>query len=570
MTNAAANTTHRYHSAELDLLSLLEVVIARAPKVLKSGLPNLAFYRAANEALHTPDNETEGVGFMQVEFWMTLARNLGLVANVDGSLGVTPEADRFFAASSSERLEQLREAWLESIELNEFALSPEIELPALKKGRTVDVTSDIPMADRMIEARRKLVDIVASLPGETPLRQLIKRLEREERSLFMNHEDDASWRHVHYRGIRERTAREDLEREGNWALVEGAVVRVICTLPLVRLGWVDYDAATDAVTPVAETVLEEPNFEVVVQPNFETVALGDRPDPSALWKLARFTTPRPEGRVRTYVLERKPFADALGRGEKADALVEFLAGLSRSPIPQNVRFSLDDWATLSERIKIWPDALLIEAEGVEDLSSSVPEKLLKALDAAKLSGGHLACPAPSPAVLRENLPPRRAVLDYGRRLPPVITPTDGTDLLAPREELHLRARQLLSLVSRSRSTDRYELDAELVTLSGKALGTEELLRRVREGLSKPLSSALSLALRTWAGEFPRPYAGGAEVLLAENREQSDLLDEMPAFRRWVDRRLAPGVFLLRPGGAVELHKLFEELGIELRKDARGR
>ncbi|MCA8936230.1 MAG: hypothetical protein KDB68_08475, partial [Planctomycetes bacterium] len=72
------------------------------------------------------------------------------------------------------------------------------------------------------------------------------------------------------------------------------------------------------------------------------------------------------------------------------------------------------------------------------------------------------------------------------------------------------------------------------------------------------------------GEFPRPYAGGAEVLLAENREQSDLLDEMPAFRRWVDRRLAPGVFLLRPGGAVELHKLFEELGIELRKDARGR
>ena len=43
MTNAAASTTHRYHSAELDLLSLLEVVIARAPKVLKSGLPNLAF-----------------------------------------------------------------------------------------------------------------------------------------------------------------------------------------------------------------------------------------------------------------------------------------------------------------------------------------------------------------------------------------------------------------------------------------------------------------------------------------------------------------------------------------------
>jgi hypothetical protein len=568
MTDTTLNTGRGFRTAELDLLSVLEVVIARAPKVLKNGLPNLAFFRAANAALHQPDDEAHGVGFVQVEFWLALARDLDLVAKVDGRLEVTPEADRFFAGTAAERLLQLRDTWLISTDLNEFGLTPELELPALKKGRTVDSTTDVPLADRMMEARHRLVDVVSNLENETALHQLIHHLEREQRNLFVNHDDDDSWRNTYYRGIRERGGREDLERSGSWDLVEGAVVRLMVSLPLSKLGWIDHDPRTDAVIP-AEGTLEEPSFEVVVQPNFEIVALGDRPDASALWKLARFTTPRPEGRVRAYVLERKPFADALGRGESAESLVDFLAGLSRSPLPQNVRFSLDDWATLSERIKIWPDALLIEAEGVEDLAKALPDKLKDALQLNRLSEGHYACPAPDATVLRENLPPRRGVLDYSRRLPAVITPTEGTDLLAPREKLHLRARQLLALVSRSRSTDRYELDAELVTLSAQALGPEELLRRLRECLSRPLSSALSLALRTWAGEFARPYAGGAEVLLADNREQAELLDEMPELRRWVDRRLAPGVFLLRPNGAAEVHKLLNELGIELRKDARG-
>lgn len=568
--NTAASPIQRFLAAELDLLGVLEIVIARAPKVLKNGLPNLAFFRAANAALATPDAEPEGVGFVQVEFWLSLCRALDLVAVVDNKLEVTPEADRFFALTSDERLAALREAWIESRDLNEFALSSDLELPALRKGRTVDVTWDVPPADRLIEGRRELVGIIESLEAEVPLNQLVHQLERERPNLFINHDNDGSWRQVYYRGIRERGGREDVEREGSWEIVEGAIIKLMCALPLSRLGWIDFDERTLAITPLADGPAEEPSFEVVVQPNFEVVALGDRPDPSALWRLARFTTPQPEGRVRKYVLERKPFADALGRGESATALTDFVAGLSRSPIPQNVRFSLNDWAALSERIKIWPDALLIEAEGVEDLAKSLPEKLMKSLAPAKLSGGHYVCPAPTATTLRENLPPRRNALDYSRRLPPVIAPGEGTDLVAPREELHLRARQLLALVSTNRSTDRYTLEPELVKQSAKALGSEELLRRIREGMSRPLSAPLSIALRTWSGEFPRPYAGGAEVLLAENKQQAELLDELPDLQRWIDRRLAPGVYLLRPNGSGEIRRILEGLGIELRNDARGR
>ncbi|MCB9893789.1 MAG: helicase-associated domain-containing protein [Planctomycetes bacterium] len=570
MTEAAATPIRRFRAAELDLLSVLEVVIARAPKVLKNGLPNLAFFRAANASLAQPDDEPGGIGFAQVEFWLALARDLSLVAEVEGRLDVTPEADEFFAQSSDERLVQLRRAWTESRDLNEFALTPELELPALRKGRTVDVTSDFPTAERLVESRRELIRIVEALDSETTLPEFVNWLERHARDLFINHDNDGSWRQVYYRGVRERGGREDVERDGSWEIVEGAVVRLMVALPLSSLGWVDFDPRSYAMTPLTDGPAEEHSFEVVVQPNFEAIALGDRPDPSALWRLARFTTPRPEGRVRTYVLERKPFADALGRGESASELVSFLAGLSRAPLPQNVRFSLDDWAALSERIKIWPDALLIEAEGVEDLAKTLPEKLLSKLAPTRLTGGHFAVPAPDAALLREVAPPRRNVLDYSRRLPPVISPTDTTALSAPREEQHFRARQLLGLVSRNLSTDRYELDPELVTESAAALGADELLRRVREGMAKPLSAPLALALRTWSGEFPRPYAGGAEVFLAENREQAELLDELAEFTRWIDRRLAPGVFLLRPNGSGELRKLLEKLGIKPRTDARGR
>ncbi|MBZ0137860.1 MAG: hypothetical protein K8I27_15980 [Planctomycetes bacterium] len=568
--NTAASPMQRFLAAELDLLGVLEVVIARSPKVLKNGLPNLAFFRAGNAALAQPDNELDGVGFGQVEFWLSLCRALELVAAVDSKLEVTPAADDFFALSSGERMEALRRAWIHSRDLNEFALSPDIELPALRKGRTVDVTWDVPSPERLVDGRRELINVIESLPGEMPLPRLLHALEREHTNLFINHDNDGSWRQVYYRGIRERGGREDVEREGNWELVEGAIVRLMCTLPLSRLGWIDFDDSTLAITPLADAPAEDPAFEVVVQPNFEIVALGDRPDPAVLWRLARFTTPQPDGRVRKYLLERKPFADALGRGASAVGLTDFVAGLSRSPIPQNVRFSLNDWAALSERIKIWPDALLVEAEGVEELAKALPATLLSTLSPTSLTGGHYVCTAPDASTLRGVMPPRRNALDYSRRLPPVIAPTDGTDLVAPREELHLRARQLLALVSVNRGTDRYELDSALVKQSAVTLGPEELLRRIREGMSRPLSAPLLLALRAWSGEFAPPYAGGAEVLLAENHEQAALLEELPELSRWVERRLAPGVYLLRPNGSGEIRRILEKLGIALRPSSASR
>lgn len=548
-----------YRNGELDLLSVLEVVIAQKPRVLKGGLPNLAFFKAANDALIEPDDASEGVGFWQVEFWLALCRGAGLLRNVDGKMEPTAAADEFFAQPFEERRRRLREAWLECGEFNELALVPEIELPGLKKARTVDVVSDVPPVARVAAMRRAVIKQLGEMKGEVALNALVAQCEKSARDVLVNHADDASWRNVFYRGIREHGASEDLERAGNWRLVEGGFIRVMCELPLSRLGYIAYDAKARVLESLEESA---PAFvaEVVVQPNNEVVMLGEQPDPAMAWRLARFAEPTPARRVRKYLLDKKRFAEALGRGQGADELIELLTKLSRTPLPQNVKYSLADWGEHTERIRIWPDALLIEAEGVEDLEAGLPRALIEKFAPAKLGSGHRVCPAPDANALRALMPPRRALFDYSRALPRVMRPGKGVSLDAPRETLHFRARQVLALLTRQEGADRYVLDAAQVAKAAQALGAKEMRGRLESALTEELSPQLSLALRSWSGEFGSVFVGSAELLVCDEAEQAMALALQPEFSSWVEKQLSTTAFLLRPGAGEKVRTFLKQLG----------
>lgn len=548
-----------YRSGELDLLTVLEIVIAQKPRVLKGGLPNLAFFKAANEALIEPDDAAEGVGFWQVEFWLALCRGAGLLRVEDGRLEPTPASDAFFAQSFEQRRGQLRAAWLECSELNELTFVHEIELPGLRKARTVDAVSDVPQPSRVSDMRRVVIKLLGELKGETPLNTFLALCESRARDVLVKHDDDASWRNVFYRGIREVGASADLERAGNWRLVEGGFVRAMCELPLSRLGYIAYDAKARVLEPMNEPA---PAFtaEVVVQPNNEVVVLGEQPDPSMVWRLARFSEPTPARRVRKYQLDKKRFAEALGRGHGAEELIELLTRLSRTPLPQNVRYALADWGEHTERIRIWPDALLIEAEGVEDLAQALSQALVDKFAPALLSGGHRVCAAPDPAVLRALMPPRRALFDYSRALPRVMRPGKGVTLDAPRETLHFRARQVLALLTRQEGADRYVLDAAQVAQAAKGLGAKELRARLESALTEELSPQLGLALRSWSGEFGSVYVGQAELLLCDDLEQAMALALQPEFSTWVEKQLSTTAFLLRPGASEKVRAFLKLLG----------
>jgi hypothetical protein len=284
--------------------------------------------------------------------------------------------------------------------------------------------------------------------------------------------------------------------------------------------------------------------------------------------VARFTRPQVEGRVRKYFLEKKPYTDALGRGHASDDIVALLTELSHKPLPQNVRFSLDEWGASSERLKIWPDALLVEAEGVEDLSTLLSASAREKLGLSRIAGGHYVGIAPGAGALRTNMPARRQVLDHSRRLSPVIAPQQGLRLHAPAETLHLRARQLLELVARRQSADYWVLEPELIRKAATTLGPDELRKRVEEALSRPLEAAHGLALRGWSGEFAPPFTGNAELFLCENDAQAELIENLAGFIPWLDRKLGRGAYLLRAGGSEHVRKLLHGLGIKTRESTR--
>jgi hypothetical protein len=423
----------------------------------------------------------------------------------------------------------------------------------------VDAISDVPDTDALRRARRIVLDAAIQAATTTPLPQFVRQLAKQHPNLFLSHAEDGNWRNVYYRGIRERGGREDVERAGNWERVEGAVVAWMVAWPLARLGWIQWDHVAAAIAP-APAPGELPPFEIIVQPNFEVLVIGEQPDAGVLWRMARFTTPALDSGVRRYLIERAPFTEALGRGEDAAALVATLESLSRTPLPQNVRFSLSDWGALSARIKIWPDALLIEAEGVENLDTLLPEKLRHDLDAAAI-GPHWVANSPGLARLRELLPARRTLIDYSRRLPPVLAPDQGSMLKAPPENLHLRARQVLDLLCRPTVGERFELDAAKVAAAAHRLGSETVLRVLREACAEALTPTVELSLRAWSGEFPPPFIGSAELLLADHPAQAAALEVLPELQPLIARRVAAGVYLLKPGCAGKVRELLTALGI---------
>ncbi len=553
-----------YRTGESDLLAILEIVIAQQPRVLKGGQPNLSFFRTANDALASPDDEQGAAGFVQVEFWLALSRSAGLLRIEDGALTPTPEADAFFALPIEQRRKRLAEQWQNAQDLNEFSLAPEIELPGMRKTRTVDVLSDVPRPEKLAVARKALVKAVQALSGETTLAKFCARMEEDARDLFIDHSDDKSWRQVYYRGIRERGGNEDIERAGNWQRVEGAVLRLMCEMVLPALGLATFDPARATLEPAGELAPAQP-AEVVVQPNFEVVVLGDGGDVSALWKLARMSTPAPARRVRKYVLERGRFASALARGGSPDALIDFVASLSRPPLPQNVRYALTDWGQSTESIRIWPNALLIEAEGVEDLATTLPKALTDRLNLGALPGGHRACPMPEIAALRPHLPPRKQLFDYSRQLPRVLFPGQGLTINAPRETLHFRARRLLELLTRQESADRHTLDAVKVASAAASLGAADVRARFEAALAEDAGSQLNLALRSWTGEFGSVFAGPAEILVCDNLDQARALASLPEFAAWVERGLSPTAFVLKTGSAEKVWAVLSKLGVKPRK-----
>lgn len=154
------------------------------------------------------------------------------------------------------------------------------------------------------------------------------------------------------------------ELRAQWDRTDGEVVAGIFRSTLRELGLVElgYDRETvpdrdDLVNPDAFRVTDlgaevmtsdlsasqqPPARPLVVQPNFQVLLL--EPHMPALFWLVRFALLEQSGRVSRFTLTREALTRGLAQGSTIDEAIAFLEAHSQKALPQNVVYTMRDWA----------------------------------------------------------------------------------------------------------------------------------------------------------------------------------------------------------------------------------
>lgn len=163
------------------------------------------------------------------------------------------------------------------------------------------------------------------------------------------------------------------DEEDGWDIVESGLIRVIVTEALYWLGLVDLgrqdgaQATAFRITPEGGQLLrgQTPTYaesepHVVVQPNFQIFAFPPTGE-DVLFELDRFAERVRAEQVVEYRLTRGSAYRAQHNGMSATAMIAFLEQVSKTPLPQNVRRTLEEWGHLHERIVVRRGSALLQA-----------------------------------------------------------------------------------------------------------------------------------------------------------------------------------------------------------------
>ena len=294
---------------------------------------------------------------------------------------------------------------------------------------------------------------------------------RERDPAFLRPRETERWE------IADAATGRDLAPARYWDLVEGALLRYLLTGPLHWLGLVSlgYDAAGTlafcALTPLGAQLLgrspaswSPPVREsLVIQPNFEVLA-PFHADLGAVLRLERLAECVQAGPARVYRLTRDRFRAALDAGADPDDLLSFLEQAGAAPLPQNVAYTLREWAGQYGRLRLGPTTLLRTDD------AALMQELWAARRIAPLLDEALS-PTVS-AVAAENVPALAARLREDGLMPQV---DDAPDEPPPTGRLHLAAREVVPLLAAAYVLLRRANESEVKDLAALAARLERRL-----------------------------------------------------------------------------------------------
>jgi len=254
--------------------------------------------------------------------------------------------------------------------------------------------------------------------------------------------------------------------------------------------------------------------QLVVQPNYELIVLDATTNLATLSRLDDFAERLTLDRAATYRLTRDSLVRGLDKGLAGADLLDFLERESRAPVPQNVRYSVEEWVRAFERIHVRRGAHLLVAETSSELDRWFADEQI-----GKLLGERLS---PTVALARsvrretlESLLTKRGheprTVDYQRpRSGSVrVVQPDIIDLDRRRDEPYVRYRlgQFASAESVAPGHDkhlRFRISAESIQRSVNLGSPAQSIITYLEGISGGvLPAEMKLRIRGWSGQYSK-------------------------------------------------------------------
>lgn len=294
-------------------------------------------------------------------FLLALARAAALVApDIEEVIRPTAEGRQWLRAPPWLRTQTLFAAWREDTGWDELAAIPELIV-------------ERPWPSDVSLPRRRVLQRLAGAPEEgwISMAAWIRAVELQEPE-FLRPAGAAGRPR-----IRLRSSGEILSALSSWGEVEGRYLRFLLEGPLRWLGAVELgQQPAEELSPAFRlTALGR----ALLAPDRAPPALGDEPiavegtfevwvpqeaSPHAVYVLERWAERRGDDRVSRYRLSRTAAQRALQRGESVERLLEALAQHGRGPVPQNVAFTLREWAAAYGRLSLRRPVVLQADEAV--------------------------------------------------------------------------------------------------------------------------------------------------------------------------------------------------------------
>lgn len=388
-------------------------------------------------------------------------------------------------------------------------------------------------------------------------------------------EDLANRCRDHHDDYLERALADDVATQG---FVHAVVRRALSWSGLADIGKMEGEPAFE-LTPRGRVAFNVGPYEdlgpgaakgLVVQPNLEITAMLDATPLGTLHRLYRVAERRAlADRVATFALSAQTVQRGYAAGSSAEELLELLNERGVTPVPDSVKFQLEDWERAHRRVTIYPDGLLFRHSDPDHLDLVVGQLKHDNRDVEFVRLGPSTTFAASTELegLRRVFEREGGIdIDYMGTQPPCLEFVDPLVLSSDPVTCDVittwELEQITEELSGSRTQRLWRLDADRIRERWPDNPFEAVVEFLEPRTIDGLPAVQYLKLRSKLDQPTRAsIRHSVTVLTIDSAADADRLAGAPEVASFIVARLGDRTFSIDPEQEQELLDVLHEIGI---------